>query len=69
MTGTQREAAFGLMQASLSARGMRLTHDIMRLNETLAELTGDHDFWSGPHWERCSEQHWKPLRELGRVIR
>ena len=35
MTDTQREAAFGLMQASLSARGMKLTRDIMRLNETL----------------------------------
>lgn len=44
MTGTQREAAFGLIAASLSARGMRLTRDIMRLNETLAELTNDHEF-------------------------
>ena len=45
MTPPQREAAFGLMSASLSARGMRLTRDIMRLNETLAELTGDHEFF------------------------
>jgi Protein of unknown function (DUF3500) len=44
MTAHQREAAFGLMSASLSAKGMRLTRDIMRLNETLAELTGDHEF-------------------------
>jgi hypothetical protein len=44
MTPPQREAAFGLMSASLSAKGMRLTRDIMRLNETLAELTGDRDF-------------------------
>ena len=44
MTPSQREAAFGLMSASLSAKGMRLTRDIMRLNETLAELTGDHEF-------------------------
>jgi hypothetical protein len=44
MTLPQREAAFGLMSASLSAKGMRLTRDIMRLNETLAELTGDHEF-------------------------
>lgn len=44
MTPPQREAAFGLMSASLSAKGMRLTRDIMRLNETLAELTGDHEF-------------------------
>jgi hypothetical protein len=44
LTETQRQAAFGLMNASLSAKGMRLTRDIMRLNETLAELTGDHEF-------------------------
>jgi hypothetical protein len=45
MTQPQREAAFGLMSASLSATGMKLTRDIMRLNETLAELTGDHEFF------------------------
>ncbi|HWZ98882.1 MAG TPA: DUF3500 domain-containing protein [Candidatus Dormibacteraeota bacterium] len=44
MNDTQREAAFGLMRASLSARGMELTRNVMRLNETLAELTDDHDF-------------------------
>jgi hypothetical protein len=45
MTPPQREAAFGFMDASLSPKGMRLTRDIMRLNETLAELTGDHEFF------------------------
>jgi hypothetical protein len=44
LTEGQREAAFDLMRAALSARGMQLTRDIMRLNETLAELTGDHEF-------------------------
>lgn len=44
MSDGQREAAFGLMRASLSARGMELTRNIMRLNETLAELSEDHDF-------------------------
>src|ERR1700682_454897 len=44
MNERQRAAAFGLMRASLSARGMKLTRDIMRLNETLAELTNDHEF-------------------------
>jgi hypothetical protein len=44
MTDGQRTAAFGLLEASLSARGLRLTRDIMRLNETLAELTNDHEF-------------------------
>ena len=41
LSDAQREAAFGLLRASLSARGLQLTRDIMRLNETLAELTGD----------------------------
>jgi len=44
MTGPQRSAAFGLLEASLSARGLELTRDIMRLNETLAELSNDHQF-------------------------
>ncbi len=44
MTESQRAAAFGLLQASLSARGMKLTRDIMKLNETLAELSDDHEF-------------------------
>ena len=41
MSATQRDAAFGLLHASLSARGVELTRNIMRLNETLAELAGD----------------------------
>ena len=41
MTESQRELAFGLMRASLSTRGFELTRNIMRLNETLAELAED----------------------------
>lgn len=44
MNERQREAAFGLVRASLSTQGFELTRNIMRLNETLAELSGDHDF-------------------------
>ncbi len=44
MDEEQRGAAFGLLQASLSARGFELTRNIMRLNETLAELSNDHEF-------------------------
>ncbi len=44
MNEAQRDAAFGLMRVSLSARGLELTRNIMRLNETLAELTNDHAF-------------------------
>ena len=41
MTATQRDLAFGLMRASLSTRGFELTRNVMRLNETLAELADD----------------------------
>jgi hypothetical protein len=41
MTERQREAAFGLLQASLSAKGLKLTRDIMRLNHTLGELNNN----------------------------
>src|SRR5260370_2182107 len=44
MNQSQRDAAFALMRASLSAKGMKLTRDIMHLNETLAELTNDFEF-------------------------
>jgi hypothetical protein len=44
MTEAQRDAAVGLLRVSLSARGLELTRNIMRLNETLAELSGDHVF-------------------------
>jgi hypothetical protein len=40
LTGPQRESAYGLMAASLSAKGLRQSRDIMRLNETIGELTG-----------------------------
>ena len=41
MNEAQREAAFGLLRASLSAKGMQLSRDIMRLNHTLGELSSD----------------------------
>src|ERR1700732_661406 len=44
MTEAQRDLAFGLMRASLSVKGFELTRNIMRLNETLAELANDHEF-------------------------
>jgi hypothetical protein len=39
MTGAQRERAFGLLAAGLSAKGLEKSRSIMRLNQTLAELT------------------------------
>ncbi len=41
MDELQREAAFRLLGESLSAEGLRLTRDIMRLNHTLGELNDD----------------------------
>ncbi len=41
MTEAQREAAFSLFRASLSAKGLKLTRDIMRLNHTLGELNNN----------------------------
>lgn len=38
MNESEREAAFGLLSSSLSAKGLALTRDIMRLNHTLGEL-------------------------------
>jgi hypothetical protein len=38
MSESQREAAYGLMRASLSARGLQQSRDVMRLNGHLAEL-------------------------------
>ncbi len=40
LTPAQRDAAFGVLRASLSDRGFETARDIMRLNETLAEVTG-----------------------------
>ena len=49
MTAAQREAAFGLLRASLSARGLKQTRDIMRLNHTLGELN-DNNFDEYGEW-------------------
>ena len=41
MSEAQRQAAFNLMRASLSAEGLKLSQDIMKLNHTLAEINND----------------------------
>jgi len=48
MSEPQREAALGLLKASLSAKGLKLTRDIMRLNHTLGELNKN-------DWEQYGE--------------
>lgn len=41
ISDSQRESAFALLRASLSAKGLKLSRDIMRLNHTLGELNGN----------------------------
>jgi len=41
MSGAQREAAYALMRASFSARGLQQSRDVMRLNGHLANLVGN----------------------------
>lgn len=43
MTPTQRERAFDLLRASLSAGGFQTARDVMRLNEVIGEITGKWD--------------------------
>ncbi len=43
MDERQREAAFGLLRAGLSARGFEKSRNVMRLNEHLAELLSKHE--------------------------
>jgi Protein of unknown function (DUF3500) len=50
MSAAQRESALALLRASLSAKGLTLTRDIMKLNETLGELNGN-DFVQYGEWK------------------
>ena len=65
MDETQRKAAFGLMRASLSAGGLKLSRDIMNLNRTLGELNNDNFFeynewlyWITVMGEPSADQPW-----------
>jgi len=49
MTDRPRDAAFALLRAGLSAKGLTLTRDIMRLNHTLGELN-DNNFEEYGEW-------------------
>jgi hypothetical protein len=43
MSEAQRTRAFALLEAGLSAKGLQKTRDIMRLNQTIAEITRKFD--------------------------
>jgi hypothetical protein len=49
MSEAQRAAAVRLLQASLSAKGLKLSQDIMKLNHTLGELNNN-DFTQYGEW-------------------
>ena len=49
MSEAQRESAFGLLRASMSAKGLKLTRDVMKLNHTLGELNNN-DFEQYGEW-------------------
>jgi hypothetical protein len=49
MSAPQRDVALALLRASLSARGLTLTRDIMKLNHTLGELNNN-DFEQYGEW-------------------
>ncbi len=46
----QRALAFEMIGAGLSARGLKTTQDIMKLNHTIAELTGRHGEYGYGRW-------------------
>ena len=65
MTPAQRDAALAMLGASLSAKGLKLTRDIMRLDQTLGELNGDNfveygewKFWITMMGEPSEKEPW-----------
>ena len=63
MSQVQRERAFALLQASLSARGLRQSKDIMKLNGTLEELVqrpgyGEWLYWISIMGEPSATEPW-----------
>jgi hypothetical protein len=65
MTPAQREAATAMLGEALSAKGLKLTRDIMRLNETLGELNnnnfieyGEFKYWISILGEPSAREPW-----------
>jgi hypothetical protein len=52
MNEAQQQAAWNMMDAALSNKGLTLARDIMRLNETLGELNNNNfvEFGEGKYW-------------------
>jgi hypothetical protein len=62
MMPDQREAAFNMMAASLSVKGLQLSRDIMRLNHTLGELN-DNNFEEFGEWKYWIAMMGTPSRD------
>jgi hypothetical protein len=64
MNENQRELAFSMLRAGLSARGLKQTQDVMKLNGTLAEMTQKFDeygewlYWITVMGEPSATQPW-----------
>ena len=65
MNDKQKDLAFGLMKAALSAKGLKLSRDIMKLNETLGELNkndfvqyGEWKYWISVMGEPSKDKPW-----------
>lgn len=64
MSEPQREAAFDLMSAALSAKGLKLSQDIMKLNHTLGEINdnfqeyGEWLYWITVMGEPSATEPW-----------
>ncbi len=64
MTPAQRDAAYGLLEASLSTKGYETSRDVMRLNHHLAELVdnfdeyGEHLYWFTVFGEPSPTEPW-----------
>ncbi len=64
MSKEQRQEAYGLLRAGLSAKGYKTSRDIMRLNHHLAELVqnfdayGEHLYWFIVFGDPSSEKPW-----------
>jgi hypothetical protein len=64
LTGEQRERALGLLRAALSATGYRTARDVMKLNETVLDITGRADeygewlYWVSVMGEPSASEPW-----------
>jgi hypothetical protein len=64
LDAAQREAALGILEAGLSGTGFEVARNVMRLNETIAEMTGSREeygewlYWMSIFGTPSAEQPW-----------